>query len=784
MTTIPTAIITTILTTAITIIPTNIKTEIQTTIMDNKCRYETVVDKTCVFLNMTHKDIITKIKDEVLHTYPPDGINIVIYDDTDYAVQLTSSFNEIQTLDGALINLNGMSIINLKECESLLKQIYNIDSTDPLIFLKLEKKTILASDKNVQYEVYHPRTFEKLDLSICSKSDIDVVIPIKLDEDTEKLYKSLKDEGYDLFNRDDKFYHDICTPYETGNGADILLDDRIIHLYSKIVNITTCPDQCFYTHFYFEIKGLSCQCKASNEDIDMDNIDKNKGHSYFVPELNGLKYSGYKSMKCYNLVFSYKHFKSNIGSIINLVFLGAYIGFMIYYIIKDISPLRLELSKLLFNEKEVKDNEVKVDTMNPLITYNSRNQAISKRNNESKSVKSSLMFKSKRGAKSMKGSSKKNLYFPPRKALDIERINSAEKKKDNKNIKLLDLMKNKKKIGKLKLFHNIKNKKKVKIDDGLPKKDFDVESMKSDRVRKRKSIIDYQKEREIRIQRARALILANNNLMLHRELNEEKSKETKSEFKKSFQPQKREMEIEFDLNKGKEEKTLDDYELNHLEYENAIDLDNRGFLKVYWSIIKRDELFLFTFVSCKDYNLFYIKIEKFFFVIMTIMALNGFLYSDKTVHNLYLNGVKYNFNQHLLPISLSIVIAHIMEILACYLTLTDRYIYEIKAIPKFEGNGKTAFSILRRMRIKLMEFYLGAFALSAFYWYFISAFCSVYPNTQGIYIINCLISFVIFLIDPFIIYAFTTMLRIISLKSVVNKKLKWLYKISRFFPIF
>ena len=94
---------------------TNIKTEIQTTIMDNKCRYETVVDKTCVFLNMTHKDIITKIKDEVLHTYPPDGINIVIYDDTDYAVQLTSSFNEIQTLDGALINLNGMSIINLNK---------------------------------------------------------------------------------------------------------------------------------------------------------------------------------------------------------------------------------------------------------------------------------------------------------------------------------------------------------------------------------------------------------------------------------------------------------------------------------------------------------------------------------------------------------------------------------------------------------------------------------------------------------------------------------------------
>ena len=71
-----------------------------------------------------------------------------------------------------------------------------------------------------------------------------------------------------------------------------------------------------------------------------------------------------------------------------------------------------------------------------------------------------------------------------------------------------------------------------------------------------------------------------------------------------------------------------------------------------------------------------------------------------------------------------------------------------------------------------------------FYWYFISAFCAVYNNTQVMYIIDSAISLLFFMIDPFFIYAFFTLLRIISLKYIKGKKSKCLYISSRIFPIF
>ena len=61
----------------------------------------------------------------------------------------------------------------------------------------------------------------------------------------------------------------------------------------------------------------------------------------------------------------------------------------------------------------------------------------------------------------------------------MDEINKSEKKKNKKEIKSKKL-------------HEIKNKKK-----NNKKVDFDVESLKSDKVRKRKSIVDYQHEKEM-----------------------------------------------------------------------------------------------------------------------------------------------------------------------------------------------------------------------------------------------------------------------------------------------
>ena len=210
---------------------------------------------------MENKDIYNKIKNEVLDTYPKDGINIVIPGKLNSAIQLTSTTNEFNSLHNSnkthLLEMNqNMSMIDFKDCEASLKKAYNIDQNDPLIILKYEKITNIAREKNIQFEVYDPITFKRLNLSICSDNNegIDVVIPIELDEDIKKLYNSLKEEGYDLFDLNNKFYFDICTPYTAENGADILLDDRLLYFYSQVMNISTCPNNCKYSKFYIEIR--------------------------------------------------------------------------------------------------------------------------------------------------------------------------------------------------------------------------------------------------------------------------------------------------------------------------------------------------------------------------------------------------------------------------------------------------------------------------------------------------------------------------------------------------
>ena len=59
---------------------------------------------------------------------------------------------------------------------------------------------------------------------------------MELNEENKKLYEKMKESGYDMFNINDPFYQDICTPFDSSNGTDILLIDRINYIDVFFVN--------------------------------------------------------------------------------------------------------------------------------------------------------------------------------------------------------------------------------------------------------------------------------------------------------------------------------------------------------------------------------------------------------------------------------------------------------------------------------------------------------------------------------------------------------------------
>ena len=81
-----------------------------------------------------------------------------------------------------------------------------------------------------------------------------------------------------------------------------------------------------------------------------------------------------------------------------------------------------------------------------------------------------------------------------------------------------------------------------------------------------------------------------------------------------------------------------------------------------------------------------------------------------------------------------------------------------------------------------MIYFLITFIFICFFWYFTSAFCAVYKNTQLFLIKDSMISFLISLINPFALYILPTALRIISLNDE-KKRLKFLYILSDLIPL-
>ena len=71
---------------------------------------------------------------------------------------------------------------------------------------------------------------------------------------------------------------------------------------------------------------------------------------------------------------------------------------------------------------------------------------------------------------------------------------------------------------------------------------------------------------------------------------------------------------------------LDNYELNNLELNKALQLDKRGFCQIYFSIIRREHLILFTFWPAEDYNLITIKLSLFLISLSLYFTMNGFFF--------------------------------------------------------------------------------------------------------------------------------------------------------------
>ena len=324
-----------------------------------------------------------------------------------------------------------------------------------------------------------------------------------------------------------------------------------------------------------------------------------------------------------------------------------------------------------------------------------------------------------------------------------------------------------------------KSKLSQKIEVDIAKKDYNTSEILEKKSNKKEDESNQEKNL------LNSYISRKNKNVLYEENNKanKKNKESSGFTNKVKKKKKKKKKSPIESPKDKIEKNeeLDNYELNNLDYDAALRLDKREMLDIYWSILKREHLIIFTFFIRNDHNILCIKISRLFFLICTDMAFNVFFFADETMHKMYLDYGKYDFAQQIPQIIYSTAISQVIEVILCFLSLTDKYHYQLKHLDN--KNNVRLYSVLRRIKLKIILFYIFTFIMFMFYWYLITCFCAVYENTQIAFIKDSISSFGFGLLYTFILYLIPAILRIISLRYCVGK-LSVIYVLSDIIPFF
>ena len=135
---------------------------------------------------------LTEIEDVRNYLLDTDSYNNLIMT-KNVAMQLTKIDSQIES------NLMALSSIDFGSCERKLREEYNVHGGESLFLFKADIRIIDKKTPYDFYEVYKGGSKVPLNLGVCTDNII-IETPVKLTDETEKIYESSVSENIDMFN--------------------------------------------------------------------------------------------------------------------------------------------------------------------------------------------------------------------------------------------------------------------------------------------------------------------------------------------------------------------------------------------------------------------------------------------------------------------------------------------------------------------------------------------------------------------------------------------------------
>ena len=585
----------------------------------------------------------------------------------------------------------GISAVDLGTCITELKNHYRLSNDENIIILEMESK--VDAEKSVTLEVYD-NSGQKLDLTIC-KTEIKIMKYIGDEEGIDiPTAMEFAEQGIDVFNAKDNFFNDICHPFNSKDGTDIVLSDRRKDIYQ---NVSFCQDGCSYNGMNYDLMTANCICDATilqgissednenNEKLSLSNIANSFTQSLLDFNFNVIT--------CYNLVFMPIILKNNYGFFSMFAFILLQLFLFFIFLRKRLKPIRYFMYVF-------EPFEPKIESLNPppktkkkiRIIYDSKKEGNDSKNNDSKKgIKKPVLIgslidncktkrekngktnnkikdiifneysdnddSSKNGKGFSRNKSSKNDKFEiktnlnsiklPSSKLNDNKVNNIYQKTINfyptykKNVKNYEHIKIKHKNGKNILndiFSPINNIQNIKNDsDNANKLVFNSEREKifnSETILNEKNNIETfmnNKNSNIKSLKNRIKLKSEKEKIFNKSI---KYKEKNNTIKETSSYLNKDDKIEITKKDSFKDKMFNfsvDDDFQDMDYYEALDFDKRSFLRIYWSFLVDTQIILGTFFTPNFLHLFIVKLSFLLSTFQISFFLNALFYTDEYI---------------------------------------------------------------------------------------------------------------------------------------------------------
>ena len=588
--------------------------------------------------------------------------------------------------------------INFENCEKIIRKENNIPASSILTILMIEIENYNNHSliNQVEYRIFDENK-KPLDISKCKDTNIIIDYSIK-DSALALLDKNLISEfnnlGINIFFINDSFFNDLCVPFDY-HDTDIILEDRYNLIYQ---NFSICEEGCNNTNIDLEKTIISCQCKVKQ---NMNNKIMNVNLQQFNKDK--LKSNNIDVLKCSDLIFKLNNKSKNIGFIIFTTLAFINLILIIIHMIRGIKSVSDFVYDNMKNYNYIKEGNIKFFEDNKLDNNG---------NSKSNKTKENFLIK-KSSALDKKG---KNY------SLNINQNNilgnsSRRNMKPNNYI----LPKNTK-----------KNKNKISNPPG-----------NNTFVKKKKGI----------------------------------TKKTVPKFKNNKEEKNEEnfgiIKINLDKARGKCYPYESGRTLHNYTFKDLNNFERRNIFQILYIFLLSKQIIFHTLLERSPLVPFQIKLIIFSFAICFDLSVNALFYSNTNISEKASSSqslISFTLSNNKLIITISTLFSLIFIPIVIKFSKIDYVIRDIfsKEEEKIRKDKKYKTDCLKKMKIfsevenalkcykiKLILFLIFNFLFMLFFWYFITAFCQVYPNTQINWLFNCISSVLVrFLFEVLICFLF------------------------------